>query len=120
MPNNTQKGNQGEQLAIAYLNTQGYLILDRNWRYKHLELDIVALFQNTLVIVEVKWRSTLYFGAPETFVTKAKQKNLIKAADYYIKTKQLSYEARFDIVSISQTSFEPKIEHLINAFYPLL
>ena len=79
MPNNTQKGNLGEKIAINYLIKQGYFILDQNWRFKHLELDIIALFNNTIVVIEVKWRSNIDFGTPETFVTKLKQKkSLIK------------------------------------------
>ncbi len=120
MPNNTQKGNMGEVTAINYLKNHNYIILEQNWRFKHLEIDIIALLDTTLVIVEVKWRSSIAFGAPETFVTKQKQKNLIKAADYYIKSKGLNYETRFDVISIVEGFPASKVEHIIDAFYPHL
>ena len=120
MPNNTEKGNIGEELACNFLIKKGYLILERNWRYKHLEIDIVASNNNTLVIVEVKLRSSAFFGNPEEFVTTSKQKKLIKAADFYIKENNINWETRFDIVSIIQNGNELTIEHFEEAFYPTL
>ena len=83
MPNNIQKGNQGEEIARAHLLKMGYSILEKNWRHKHLEIDIIASINSTLVIVEVKLRANAFFGNPEEFVTSSKQKKLIKAADFY-------------------------------------
>ena len=118
MPNNTQKGTQGEEIAVAYLLKNGYQILARNWRHQHLEVDVIASINNTLVIVEVKLRNSSYFGNPEVFVTKSKQKKVIKAADFYIKENNINWETRFDIVSIIQNSNELRVEHLVGAFYP--
>lgn len=120
MPNNTEKGTQGEEIAVAYLLKHGYQILARNWRHKHLEIDIIASINGVLAIVEVKLRSSSYFGNPEEFVTKSKQKKLIKAADFYIKENNINWETRFDIVSIIQNSKELTVEHLVSAFYPTL
>lgn len=120
MPNNTQKGNRGEEIARAYLIKNGYEILEKNWRYQHLEIDIIARFNNTLVIVEVKLRVNDFFGRPEEFVTKSKQKKLIKAADFYLKEHDITSETRFDVISIIQNLNELKIEHFIDAFYPTL
>lgn len=120
MPNNIQKGNMGEQIAIAHLVKNGYEILEKNWRFKHLEIDIIASINSTLVVVEVKLRANDLFGAPEEFVTRSKQKNLIKAADYYIKENNINWETRFDIISIIQNSNELKVEHFADAFYPSL
>ena len=120
MPNNTQKGTQGEEIAVAYLLKNGYHILARNWRNKHLEIDIIASINGTLIIIEVKLRSSDYFGNPEEFVTKSKQKKLIKAADFYIKENNINWETRFDIISIIQNPSELKVEHLVGAFYPTL
>ncbi len=120
MPNNTEKGNQGEELAAAHLIKNGYQILDKNWRFQHLELDVVAFINNTLVIVEVKLRAGDAYGKPEDFVSLKKQKNTIKAANAYIIEKNLDYETRFDIVSIIQNHNETKIEHIVDAFYPML
>ena len=120
MPNNKEKGNDGEMIAENYLLSKGYTILDKNWMFKHLELDLVAMTNNTLVIVEVKLRAGDAYGKPEEFVSLKKQKNTIKAANAYILEKNLDYETRFDIVSIIKNNQELTIEHLIDAFYPSL
>jgi putative endonuclease len=120
MLNNTQKGNQGEEIARAHLLKLGYSILEKNWRHKHLEIDIIASINDTLIVVEVKLRANAFFGNPEEFVTLSKQKKLIKAADFYIKENNYNWETRFDIVAIIQNSNELKIEHIEGAFYPTL
>lgn len=120
MPNNTQKGNEGEEIARAHLLKLGYTILEKNWRHKHLEIDIIASINNTLVIAEVKLRANAFFGNPEEFVTLSKQKKLIKAADFYIKENNINWETRFDIVAIIQNAYELKVEHFEGAFYPTL
>ena len=78
MANNTEKGNAGEEIAIAHLLKHGYQILAKNWRSKHLELDVVAFINNTLIIVEVKLRSGNAFGNPEEFVTLKKLRISLK------------------------------------------
>lgn len=120
MPNNTQKGTRGEEIAIAHLLKSGYEVLAKNWRFKHLEIDIVASIDNTLVIVEVKLRANDLYGAPEEFVTRSKQKKLIKAADFYIRENNINWETRFDIISIIENPDTLKVEHLTGAFYPTL
>ena len=120
MPNNTQKGTQGEEIAHAYLIKNGYEILAKNWRFKHLEIDVVACINNTLVIVEVKLRANDFFGAPEEFVTRSKQKKLIRAAHFYILENNINWETRFDVISIIQNPETLKVEHLPGAFYPTL
>lgn len=120
MPNNTQKGNQGEEIARAHLLKSGYSILEKSWRHRHLEIDIIASINGTLVIVEVKLRANAFFGNPEEFVTLSKQKKLIKAADFYIKENNINWETRFDIIAIIQNINELKVEHFEGAFYPTL
>jgi putative endonuclease len=120
MPNNTQKGTQGEEIAVAHLLKNGYQIVARNWRYKHLEIDIIASINGTLVIAEVKLRSNAFYGNPEEFVTKSKQKKLIKAADFYIRENNINWETRFDVVAVIQNPNELNVEHFVAAFYPTL
>jgi putative endonuclease len=120
MPNNTQKGILGEEIATEHLLKMGYEILEKNWRHQHLELDIIASINNTLVIVEVKLRANDFFGNPEEFVTKSKQKKVIKAADFYIKENNINWETRFDIIAIIENPNELKVEHFEGAFYPTL
>lgn len=120
MSNNTQKGIAGEEIAVEHLLKQGYRILARNWRDQHLEIDIVAQIEDLLVIVEVKLRASNAFGTPEEFVTKSKQKKLVKAADVYIKENNINTDTRFDVIAIIQNAQEIHVEHITGAFYPML
>ncbi|MBW6478110.1 MAG: YraN family protein [Bacteroidales bacterium] len=113
-------GEKGEDMAVGYLRNNGYKILETNWRKGSLEVDIIAQKDDILVIAEVKTRSTNYFGEPEEFVTKAKQKNLIKAANIYIQLNNLDVETRFDIISVLIKGDQHKVHHIEDAFYPTL
>lgn len=120
MAEHNDTGTKGEELAATFLQNKGYLILEKNWRFKNLEADIIATVSSMLVIAEVKTRKSNYFGEPETFVNKQKQKNLIKAAQEYIQRNQLDLEVRFDIISIILGDSQMKINHIEDAFYPLV
>lgn len=120
MATHNETGTKGEQIAANYLEKKGYTVLETNWRFKNLEADIIANINKTLVIAEVKTRKSNYFGEPETFVNKQKQKNLIMAANEYVVRNQLDMEVRFDIISIIINDKEIKINHIEDAFYPLL
>ncbi len=113
-------GSNGEKLAVDYLKQHNYKILEINWRHKNLEIDIIAQQNNTLVIAEVKTRHTNFFGEPEEFINKAKQNNLIKAAEAYIQQNNINLEVRFDIVSVLFNNQAHKINHIPDAFYPRL
>ena len=109
-------GKYGEELAVDYLINKGYQIIERNWRSGHKEIDIIALDDTTLVIVEVKTRKSDDFGEPEIAVGKTKQRFLIWAADNYVRYKKLNVDVRFDIISIVFNDDEPEIEHFEDAF----
>lgn len=114
-------GVKGEQIAKSFLESQGYNILETNWRFKNLEADIIAERDKTLVLAEVKTRKSTYFGEPETFVNKQKQKNLVKAANEYVLKNNLNMDVRFDIISIVYVDDQKtKITHLKDAFYPTI
>ncbi len=110
-------GQKGEIIAKDYLLKLGYKILETNWRFGKEEIDIIALDDDQLVIVEVKTRSSDFFGGPEEFVSRAKQKHLIKAANAYMDNNALENEVRLDIIAITYKA-ELKIEHIKEAFYP--
>ncbi len=95
-------GQIGEKQAANFLKQQNYQILKLNYRYKHWEIDLIALDQQTseLVFVEVKTRSTDTFGRPEQAVTQRKLYNLQRAAQIYIEKHNLDNNFRFDIISI--------------------
>jgi len=110
-------GKRGEILALELLKDKGYKILETNWRHKKDELDIIALDENELVIVEVKTRSTDFFGEPEDAVNEAKMNRMINAAEEYIEQNEIELECRFDIVSIVLNKNKKTIRHIKNAFY---
>ena len=119
MAKHNKLGKEGEEIACALLRDKGYEIAERNWRYGKLELDIIAKLDQTLVVVEVKTRAGDYYGDPEDFVTRKKQRHIIKAANEYIEINDVDLETRFDIVSIIMNGGETRVEHLEDAFYPL-
>ena len=116
--NTTELGAFGERLAEEHLVKKGFSILDRNYRYGKLEIDLIAKYKEHLVVVEVKTRNTAEIGEPWRAVTKAKQRQLIRAADSYIKSRNVEMETRFDIVSIVHNSYRTAIEHIEDAFGP--
>jgi putative endonuclease len=112
-------GNKGEKLAAKFLKRKGYRIIQRNYKCKLGEIDIVAGDGGTLVFVEVKTRRTQEFGPPEYAITAAKKKQMSKAALFYIKEKRLARQScRFDVIGItfSPESGKPEIRHTENAF----
>ena len=115
-----QLGKLGEDHAVDYLENKGYQILERNWHSGHKEIDIIALMDETLAIVEVKTRKSNDYGEPDIAVGAYKQRMLIWAADAYVRYKNLNVDVRFDIISIVFTDGEPQIEHIEDAFIPSL
>lgn len=115
---NTEIGKKGEKLAAEHLAREGYNLVALNWRFKHKEIDILAYDGDWLVVVEVKLRSTDYFGDPSEFVTLKKQRFLIEAAEAYLDSIPSAPEVRFDIISIIGTEGNYKIEHIDDAFTP--
>ncbi len=120
MAEHNQLGKKGEELAVNFLMKLGYEIIAVNWHEKKFEIDIIAHFNNQLVIVEVKTRNTDYFGNPAEAVTLAKQKHLIEGANYYIEKNDIDLECRFDVIAIVLNANAEKIEHIKDAFYPEL
>jgi len=111
-------GEWGEEYAVLYLIKKGYTILDRNWFYDKAELDIVCQKdKDTLIVVEVKTRNSEFFGDPHSFVTQSKIKNIVKAANEYIISKDLDVEVRFDIIGVLKNSKQETITHFEDAFY---
>lgn len=112
-------GAKGEKLAVKFLKRKGYKIVQRNYRCKLGEIDIIAKQDKTIVFVEVKTRQTQEFGAPQYAVTSAKRSQISRVALWYIKEKGFVEQAcRFDVIAItfSPESRKPKIEHIENAF----
>ena len=111
-------GNEGEAMARDYLLQQGYTIVDVNWQYGHLEIDIIAHKGNTLVFAEVKTRSSAAVLEPQMAVNQQKQRNIIRAANAYILKNRLDFEARFDIITVVKNEKGTVVEHLPDAYGP--
>ena len=116
MADHNELGKKGEKLAIDYLLKNDFKILETNYRYLKAEVDIIAQKKDVLAVVEVKTRSTDYFGCPQDFVNPKKIKLLLSAIDYYVVEKDLDVEVRFDIIAIIHQNNNTKIEHLEDAF----
>ena len=94
-------GTRGEQIAINYLQNLGYRILERNYRNRLGEIDIIARQGRDLVFIEVKTRSDNLFGSPFDSVTASKKRQLSKVAlEYLSKHDWLDHPARFDVVGV--------------------
>ena len=113
-------GEKAEDLAVEYLARNGYQILERNWYYRHKEIDIVARDGDLLVIVEVKGRGGRFLKHPEEAVSMKKQRYLIEAANAYIEKHDLDVEVRFDIISVIFQGNAHRLYHIDDAFYPIV
>lgn len=99
---NKSIGNMGEMLAANYLTKRGYKILDRNFRCKHGEIDLIGKDTNVISFIEVKSRYTTSYGLPREAVNFIKKKHIYSTAKYYIYKKKLfDYNFRFDVVEIA-------------------
>jgi putative endonuclease len=107
-------GQQGEELAATFLAEAGLIILERNWRCSQGEIDIVAVDGRTLVICEVKTRSSVRFGAPVEAITRQKASRLRKLAILWVRAHGVIFDAiRIDIVGVlCPASGDVSIEHL--------
>lgn len=112
-----QRGDLGEDAAARYLEEQGFRVLDRNWRYRQWELDLVCRDGDTLVFVEVKTRGAGAMGTPADGLDRKKQARLVKAASQYLSRKKLWDEpCRFDLAAVIDTGTSMDVEHTENAF----
>ena len=111
-------GQEGENIATKYLVDKGYIILKRNFRWGHAEVDIIAQFNSQLVVVEVKTRNTSKYGDPEQSVSFKKQQLLAQATEAYLIANNLDLTIRYDIISIIKNQYKTEITHLEDAFWP--
>lgn len=115
-----QTGQKGEAIAEQFLKKQGYRIVERNFRCKFGEIDLIAYKNKTLSFIEVKTRSSDAFGQPIESVNKDKQRRLVRLANYYLYKKKASdaLPCRFDVVSIMLKGNQHEIELIQNAIVP--
>ena len=110
-------GKWGEQLAVDKLASEGWAIVERNWRVGHLEIDIIARRDGVMVFAEVKTRAD---GDTDPFeaVTKAKISHMMRAAETYMRHTDARFQPQFDLFAINGTpDGEYTLEHVPDAFY---
>ena len=120
MAEHNEFGNTGETIAQESLLQNGYKILETNWHHRHKEVDIIAEKNNMIVFIEVKTRKSAFFGEPELFVTREKQKSYIQVANAYVLQNHRKEEVQFDIIAIVLNSLGKHIKHIENAFSAIL
>ena len=117
MNQNQLKGNQGEELAATYLVKKGYSLLERNWRFRRWEVDIIASKDRFLHFIEVKNRHSLRFGRPEESITRDKMSNLRNAAEEYQYQHPEWKYIQFDVLAITIMNEEVKEIFMIEDVY---
>lgn len=126
MAEHNDLGEWGEDRAAEYLRRKGYVIMDRDWTYGRSKRDIDIVCRTpdeaTVVFVEVKTRAKEEVTDPEDAVDLKKMRHIGRAADEYVKARNISEELRFDIITVTgrRNSDNIKINHIEDAFNPLL
>lgn len=106
-------GNLGERKACKFLKKKGYRVIQKNWVTKFGEVDLIALYKDLIVFIEVKTRSSITYGNPREAVDFYKQNKYIKMAEYYLLVNNIKDKnVRFDVVEI----LNDEINHIENAF----
>ena len=118
MAEHLEIGKEGEETAARYLEEKKYTILERNWRYRHREIDIIASLDNMIIIVEVKVRKFIGGERLEEHINRKKQRYLISAANTYMLKRKLDRGVRFDIILLTGESGDFTLEHIEDAFSP--
>lgn len=113
-------GARGEDAAAAFLEHSGWTVVERNWTCRAGEIDIVALDDSELVLVEVKTRRSDSKGTPEEAVGLAKQRRIVRLAREYVAQAGLSdIQIRFDVITLVVVSEDRAfLRHLRSAFVP--
>ena len=109
----------GEEAAVRLLEEKGYLIKVRNYRGGRAEIDIIAEFEDRLLVfIEVKTRNRTDYGSPASFYSKAQQRRVAAAAALYMEETGYDWEIRFDLVAVLRRGGEFTAEHFEDVFFP--
>lgn len=119
MAKHLELGKKGEEIAVQFLIDKGYKVLETNWRHRRAELDIIAKDGEVLVFIEVKTRSSQYWGQPELAVTPKKERLMVDASGVYMEQIDHQWEVRFDIISVIVINEgQSEVTHFKDAFFP--
>lgn len=111
-------GKRGEEAAKSALEEMGFEILERNWRFGHKEIDIIAASEDGIRFVEVRSRVEPVLLEPELTVGSVKKEKLVSAARAYMRMNRITCEAFFDIVAVTFSSQGVKVDYFPDAFIP--
>ena len=114
MASHNELGKEGEELARKYLESKNYKILDQNWRFRNLEIDLIAQKDNMIAIIEVKTRSQS-FSQISDLISKKKEENLLEAANAYMENQEEIMECRIDLVLIQKKQHKSDVIHIEDA-----
>ena len=120
MVNTKELGYIGESIACDTMLKKSYRILCRNYIFNKAEVDIIAEKDGLLIFVEVKTRISSYLTDPSLLVSIGKQKQIFRAADQFVKDFYPEREWRFDIIVVITNNEYTSIEHIEDAFYPMV
>ncbi len=118
MAEHNKKGKEGEILAAEFLQKKGYEIVATNQKFGHAEIDIIAKIGNEVVFIEVKSRTTDFFGYPEEFIDAKKIDLMGKAAERFCEDLNEAPDIRFDLISVVFKNGDSEITHVEDAFLP--
>lgn len=116
MSQHNEVGLWGEQTAALHLMHQDYQILERNWRFRHLEIDIIAEYLGEIVFVEVKTRSGGDFREARAAVHYDKRRHIMDAAHEYLRLNRLDNVWRYDVITIIGDAARYRLRHEQRAF----
>jgi putative endonuclease len=109
-------GRKGEDLAASYLRNLGWEILERNYRTRLGEIDLVCRDRDSIVFVEVKTRTETDFARPDQSVTQRKQAKLRRLVEeYLLKHNQETSDVRFDVLGVTLSGRHPEFDHIVGA-----
>lgn len=116
-------GRKGEDIACRFLESKGHTILERNWRYGHLEIDIISFDAEGIHFVEVKTRRKSIQAPPQDNVDVAKQRKIARAAQAFLRSSggmlMKNAECCFDVVAVTFSGEEAATEYIENAYIPI-
>jgi len=110
------RGKSAEQLALRFLQQQGYALVTRNYRNRRGEIDLIVDNEAMLLIVEVRYRSNPNFGLASESVDARKQARIIQCAEQYLARHPPDKQVRLDVITITPATPEPRICWIKDAF----
>ena len=111
-------GRKGEDIAVQWFLKEGYTVKERNFRFRKAEIDILALKDGILAVVEVKLRRVGHLQPLRASVNSKKRARIIQAAEHYVMKNDLDVEVRFDVILVLHKDNNYTLKHLEAAFSP--